>query len=132
MGYTRKRKTFVLEFENEDGEFAGLEVEVTSLPMGEFLEFSTLAGKKDMGDADVHRLLKAFTRVLVRWNVEEEDGTPVPANLDGLLSMDLEFNLKLIGAWMKVVSPPAEGSELGKGSSSGESFPGRPLTMEAL
>lgn len=132
MAYTRKRKTVVLEFDNEDGDFAGLEVEIASLPMGEFFELSKAVHKKDMSEKEVATLLKAFDRVLVAWNVEEEDGAPVPATFDGLMSMDLEFNLKVIGAWLKAVAPPEAGSDLGKGSPSGKPFPGRPVTMEAL
>ncbi|MFF7734264.1 hypothetical protein [Streptomyces sp. NPDC007984] len=132
MGYKRKRPTVTLEFTDEDGDFAGLEVEVKSLPMGEFFELSRLVRKKNMTDEEVEKLLRAFARVLVRWNLENEDDTPVPATYEGLMGEDLAFNIKLIGTWLKAIAPPDEGSDLGKDSPSGGNFPGRPLTMEAL
>ncbi|WP_432129589.1 hypothetical protein [Streptomyces tendae] len=132
MAYTRKRKTVTLEFGDEHGDFAGLEVEIASLSMGEFFEMSKLVHKDDMSEEGVEALLKAFDRVLIGWNVEEEDGTPVPATFGGLMSMDLEFNLKIIETWLKAVSPPEATSDLGKDSTSGDRFPGQPVTMEAL
>ncbi|MER7234025.1 hypothetical protein ABT348_24120 [Streptomyces olivaceus] len=132
MAYTRKRRTVTLEFGDEQGEFAGLEVEVKSLSMGEFFKMSKLVHKREMSEQEVESLLRTFSNKLVAWNVEDEDGTRVPASFDGLMAMDLEFNLKIIEVWLKAIAPPEATSDLGKDSPSGEQFPGQPATMEAL
>lgn len=132
MAYKRKRRTVTLEFTDEQGEFAGLEVEAASLPLGEFFKLSKAVSKGDVTEREMEMLLGTFARSLVSWNVVEEDGTPVPANYDGIMTMDLDFVLKLVDTWLRAVSPPDPGSDLGKGSPSGKPFPGRPVTMEAL
>ena len=108
MGYRRQRKVFRLRFEDEPG----LEVHVYSVPLG------TITGMLDMvkdlsaegvrrGGAEVlaqvDELFGVFVGALKEWNLELEDGTPVPATVDGLKTQDLDFCLELVLAWMEAV-----------------------------
>lgn len=81
-GYRRKPKGYRLHFEGE--EFEGLEVSATSLSLGDFLEVSSLAAKvgesgRNVSAEEASKLFITFSDSLIDWNLEEEDGTPVPA-----------------------------------------------------
>jgi hypothetical protein len=128
MGYKRKAKTFVLGFEDE--EYKGLEVKCKSLPMGDFLDVSGRFTKEKQTDEDVEAILKAFADSITEWNLEDDNDAQVPATLDGLKSLDLEFVFAMIAAWLGGISGVA--GDLGKASTAGESFPEASIPMEAL
>lgn len=134
MGYVRQKKIFVLRF--EDPELEGLEVRATSTSLGSLLELVSLAeigkGKRfDMADVKrLDELFDLFVNCLQSWNLEEEDGSPIPTTLAGLKSQDMTFVMDLIMAWMDgVVSIP---TPLSKKLNSGEQSEVPPLTMEPL
>lgn len=131
MGYRRERRLFNLKF--EDPEYAGLEVLIRTLPVGEFLGLAKLQNALDESNPDfsaVEKLFKVFLEKLIRWNVEDPDsGEPVPATMAGLNTLELDFVLAIIGAWinsMAGVSP-----SLGKDSPSGVTFPEVDVPTEA-
>ena len=133
MGYVRKRKVFVLTF--EDPEYAGLEVRATSTSLGNLLGMVDLTqistrGFRPEDITSINDLFELFSNCLVSWNLEQEDGTPVPCTLAGLRDQDMDFALELIMAWMDgVVSTPAP---LPGKSNSGELLEVPSLTMEPL
>lgn len=115
-GYRRERKVFVLKFE----EHPGLMVRVRSISTGALLELGAVADKAKTGDQDaVKGLLSAFAGALVSWNLEEEDGTPVPCTLAALIGEEMDFVVPMVTAWMNNMSGSVVGGELGKESSSG-------------
>lgn len=131
MGYRRERRLFNLKF--EDPEYAGLEVLIRTLPVGEFLGLARLQASLDTENPDisaVEKLFKVFLDKLIRWNVEDPDsGEPVPTTMAGLQTLELDFVLVIIGAWvngMAGVSP-----SLGKDSPSGGTFPEVDVPTEA-
>ena len=97
MGYRAPRKTFRLVFEDEDR--AGLEVRARSASVGRLLEIE----EKD-GAESVRMLFEAFADALEGWNLEDEDGNPVPATLAGLMSLDLDFATDLVAAWKEGIT----------------------------
>lgn len=103
MGYRRGRKVFRLSFEDEPE----LEVYAYSTSLGKVLGLLELVqGEGQVGLKDVAKLdelMGTFAESLKEWNLEQEDGTPVPATLDGLKTQDLDFVLELILAWMEAV-----------------------------
>lgn len=131
MGYRREPRIYKLQF--EDAEFDGLEVMVRSLPVGEFLSLARLQTALDQENPDldaVEKLFKIFQDKLIGWNLENEDGSKVPPTMAGIQSQDLDFVLQIISSWanaMGGVSP-----ELGKGSTSGATFPEVDIPTEAL
>lgn len=110
MGYVHKKKTFLLKF--ADGEMEGLEVKVQAIPLGKLLEFEELAAKP--GREGWREMLTTLTGAIQSWNVEEEDGTPVAADVDGLLAQETDLVLAIIQAWQggmtTVPAPLPEGS----------------------
>ena len=121
MGYQRKRRVYRLDFEG-DPVLDGLEVRARSLNLGEFLATSRLAGMAAGGvtpeDVDVFEgLFATFAGALVSWNLEDDEGRPVPATLDGVKAQDVDFVMPIVNAWFKAIAGVA--SPLGPPSSAG-------------
>lgn len=130
MGYVRQKKIYKLVFADE--EYNGLEVRTTGVPLGKFLEMSELANqaKESPGQANdsAKSLIENFATALVDWNLENEDGSPVPATADGLYQQDFDFVLSLISAWMEAIAQVP--GPLGQTSNSGEQSLEASLPME--
>jgi hypothetical protein len=116
MGYKKKTKTFELSFKG-DKEYDGLELVMKGLSIGKYLKIAELADAAN-GDktADLRPMLSAFADALISWNMEDEDG-PVPADLDGIESLEIEFVMTLVSKWLTSVAgvsaPLAESSDSG-------------------
>lgn len=98
MGYRPKRKTFNLTFEG-DSEFDGLQVRTGSPSLGALQEILTLSGSGENDPEAVNTMIELFAEQLREWNVEDEDGNPVPATIEGLQAQDATFAFSLIKAW---------------------------------
>lgn len=122
MGYVRERKVYNLVW--NEGEFAGLEVKTKAASVAAYRQIAELATYRFSWPPTVEDLARvdelhvAFAAVLVSWNLEEEDGTPVSATVDGLRAQDPEMTLAIILAWMMAV---AGVDQTGGGSDSDES-----------
>lgn len=127
MGFKRQ-KTFLLEFEGE--EFEGLEVRTRGASVAGVLgvlDVAALLGGKGEGltgllRGQVDRLFRAlagcptacsathlelaevglehYENRIVSWNLEGEDGRPVPADYRGLVDQDFDFASALAYAWL--------------------------------
>lgn len=126
MGYKPKRVTYALEFEDDD--LAGLEVEVRSVTLDQYLAVvgaRRLANlpSRQWDDDDTRAmagLYDALAAALVSWNVEDEDDEPVPATRDGVYSQDITLMLPIGLAWLNAMGGGIpEGSDLGKDSAPG-------------
>lgn len=131
MGYRPERKIYRLSFEDHPG----LEVRAKSVPLGEFLSISELAGVNGrdvtrQDTAKVAELFSGFAGALVDWNLEDDGGTPVPATLEGLYSQDFDFALEIIVGWMESIAGVP--GPLDKPSSSGSPSLEASLPMEPL
>jgi hypothetical protein len=136
-GYKPNRTFHVLDF--SETELAGLEITARASSVEDLLKLVGVAGQlrtldqqmkalADGDDADMDELQKQlrsifapFARVLKSWNVLDDDGEPVPATLDGLLSQELEFVSQVIEAYVSALAaapPPLQGN-----SPSGASSP---------
>jgi len=134
-GYVRKR-TFKLKFADE--EMDGLEVRARSASMERYLEIAQIQDAIDEADSpsaaeyDVIRRLGAqLAEHLVDWNLQEEDGTPVPCTADGLMSQDMLFVYAIVEAWMEAaagVSAPKAQNSNGGPPSVEASLPMEPLS----
>jgi hypothetical protein len=140
-GYRPKRTLYKLNF--AETEHAGLEVLARATSVDGLLGFIDLGAELDGLDARLRAATEAgdpaelaelkkkirgvfapFARVLQSWNVEDDDGAPVPATLDGLLSQELPFVGQIIEAYvgaMATAPPPLQSS-----SPSGATSPGAP------
>lgn len=131
MGYRKEAKVFRLVWD-ESTDYPGMEVRAKSVPLGQFLKISKLAGKSgtDFDPGDIEALFEMFAKALVSWNLEEEDGTPVPATPAGMYDQDMGFVLAVIMKWMAVVTQVSD--DLGKGSAAGVRYPEGSIPMEPL
>lgn len=100
MGYVREKKIFRLTF--SDPSFSGLEVMAGSTSVGKLLEVSKM-GSQTLSEEQVGVVFGVFADALISWNLENEDGTPVPATLEGLYEQDVEFVMQIVQSWMEVV-----------------------------
>lgn len=101
MGYTPKRTVYVLEFDKHPG----LEVKAVSVSTSAFLTFAKMTQEARQSTDAMEKLFSEFAdRALRSWNLEDEDGTPVPPTLDGLLSQEFDFVFEIIDAWTDTVA----------------------------
>lgn len=106
-GFKRKRKTYKLDFAGT--EYDGLEVRVSGLTTGEYLELVSLSGPTEEGDREVEGMIRMFQRHLISWNLEDEDGTPVPTTYEAVADNDFTMNSTIVNAWtLALVSVPDE------------------------
>jgi hypothetical protein len=76
-GYRRKSKQYLLKF--QDPEMEGFECLTKSVSVDEFTGISALAAEMATGTSgDLSQIMRKFTDSIITWNLEEEDGTPVP------------------------------------------------------
>lgn len=125
MGYRRVPNILTLtEFEG----YEGLVVRMKAITYGKVRRMAALS--EDDSSEATEEMAATFQEHLVSWNVEDERGLPIEPTEENINAQDFEFIMDIIGGWLDQVTGPTP--ELGKGSTSGETFPGRPLTMEAL
>lgn len=138
MGYVWKGKTYRLVF--ADDEFEGLEVVARSASVGAYRRIADLATREfhhpptEDDLAEIDNLFDEFAKVLVSWNLEDEDDdgkrTPVPATLAGMHSQDLTLIRQIIWSWMEAVAGIS--APLDQPSDGGEQSVEESLPMEVL
>lgn len=124
MGYVPQRTQYKLDFSQT--EYAGLEVVTRSASMGTLLAILELADEAEQATggrealAKLDQLFGLFEGILVSWNVETEDGEPVPATKAGLLGQDSGFCLAVILMWGREMTqaPPTSPTASGSGATS--------------
>ncbi|MFI9235764.1 hypothetical protein [Streptomyces sp. NPDC053079] len=127
MGFVKKPKRIVLRFEG-DAELDGLEVILRGLNVAEYLD---VMGLGDVEASSVPDMVKRFARSLISWNLEDEDGAPVPITEETVFAQDQDFVLRLAAAWIEAisgVSAPLEQSSPDGGLSPVASIPMEPLS----
>lgn len=129
MGYRKIPTIYTLDsIPDEDG----LVVRMRSVQIGKIRRLIRIVDAGD--DANevetLDQIFGLFLDGLVSWNLEDADGKPVPTTKEGLDDQEMGLVLSILNEWLTAMSGPTQ--DLGKGSPSGENFPGRPLTMEAL
>jgi hypothetical protein len=125
-GYKPVRTVYKLNFSQTD--HAGLEVTARGTTINGLRKFIHLGAELDgldaeaMTPAELDKALPAmfepFARVLVSWNVLDEDDKPVPATLDGLLDQEVGFVAEIIQAYVGAISqaPPPLPQNSGAGA----------------
>lgn len=106
------RNTYLLVFADPD--FHGLEVRVrrvsfdalrTAASLSDIDAEKARAGQLSGFDLEkIDRMVEQFASALIGWNLEDEQGQPVPATLEALRAQDIALVLELIDAWMYAVS----------------------------
>lgn len=121
MGYKPPTTGQKLTFEGSG--YEGLEVTVDSVPLGTLLDISEKFQMIDAEDiAGQREVITLFAGLIESWNVEDDDGNPVPPGLEGLLRYDMPFTMAIIGAWVgsTTAAPPPLPSSSDSGATSPE------------
>jgi hypothetical protein len=127
MGYRKVPRIYTLEF---DGELTGLVVRIKSIKFGKIRRLIALMDE-DGKDVELMNQINAFlVDAIVSWTLQDENGTDVEVSSESIDELDFDEIMEIVNKWLDCMTGP--GPELGKGSSSGATFPGQPLTMEAL
>ena len=118
MAYRLGKQTAILEF--DDGLLEGAEVQCSiNTPLGVMLEIEA-----NMGDtATVEQGFRTFgDAILMSWSIADEDGTPVPADSDGLMQLPFTYALEVVKAWLGAVQqlPNLKASASKNGATSAE------------
>lgn len=131
MGYHKARQVARLVW--PDGhELHGLEIRVKVISVGTYLQYTRIFGDKsaENSDDEVTEIYSDFVDNLISWNLEDEEGKPIPQTLEGLFTQELDFINTIIFAWADSLTKVSE--ELGKGSPSGDRSVEASLPMETL
>lgn len=126
MGF--KRPTYTITF--PDGHrFYGLEVKTRSVNFEIIMGVQRALASLPESGADVEKvtadesarmigdIADGFGAALVSWNLEDDDGTPVPASAESIRKEDFALVLSVVMRWLDTVSNVDD--DLGKGSPSG-------------
>jgi hypothetical protein len=128
VGYRKKPKLIELRFPG-DPEYDGLEVTLRGQSLGGFLE---LMGIGDVDKSALADQLERFADNLISWNLEDEDGTPVPTTREVVYAQDQDFMLRLATDWVEAlqggVPAPLEPSSTDGELSAVASIPMEPLS----
>ena len=130
--FRRERKLYQLTF--DDPELDGFECVMSGVSLDRFIEISALAAELETPAGRTRENIEAqFTTLaasLVEWNLDDEDGNPVPCDYDGLADQDFDFVMAIMLGWMKAISQVSV--PLDSGSSSGETSPEASLGLASL
>jgi len=99
MGYRPQRKVYVLDFGDK---YDGLEVKVRAGTLGQLLGLQRLSGE-DLTPDQLDELFAKFVELLKAWNIEDDDGFPVPETIEGLYSLDPELARDIIDVAARVL-----------------------------
>lgn len=127
MGYKRNPKIYKLKF-GEDTDYAGLEVHVRGMTTGQVIAAKT--GKDEDGKGPLESMLDLLADRIVSWNLEDENGVPVPATRDAFLNEDEDMIAAIINHWMEAAAGVPD--PLPQSSPSGEPSLVESVPMEAL
>lgn len=125
----------------EDHEFmAGVVIKLKGLSIRQLLSAqrlaSVVANAREQGDKSgvseetLTELFELLSQNITEWNIDEEDGAPVPTDLDGVMSLELDPVVEILTEWLEAVagvSPP-----LSETSPAGAPLEELSLTMEPL
>lgn len=131
MGFRPEPRTLRLVF--TDPAYAGLEVTMQSVSVGEYNDMLRLAVTDGLTKETVaanERMVDLFASRIVAWNLEDASGQPVPATPEAVRGYERSVIGDIITAWQLAliqVPPP-----LPSASPSGATSPEASLPMEAL
>jgi hypothetical protein len=104
-GFRLPARTALLDFSGTEYDGAVVRVRL-NVPLRLLLELQAIE-QGDSGEVK-EGFLKFAREALVDWNLEGEDGQPIPATAEGILNVSTAFATYLISQWSQVVArPPA-------------------------
>lgn len=125
----RNRRKYLLEWP-EDHELHGLQVRCRAPKLGDVIMFQKLRGLPEDQRPDLDEFFRPFADTLISWNLETEQGAPVPPTLAGMLAEDVNLMQDIVDAWMEATSGVSAPKE--PRSNDGASLVEASLPMEPL
>lgn len=113
-----------------DGDLEGLHVKVKSIKFGKVRQLMALLDADDKDLEAIDEISKLLADSIVAWDFLDENDKPIEVSREAVDDLEFDEVMAIVNKWLDEITGPSD--ELGKGSNSGESFPGRPVTMEAL
>lgn len=122
----RNRKVYVIKLADPD--MVDVVIRARSVSLERYLELVRFAA---VADTDVQTvdgvddevveaivgLCNGFAEALVSWNLDDDDGDPIPATAEAVMGEDADFILPVIMSWLEAIGSVA--APLGPGSSNG-------------
>jgi hypothetical protein len=135
VGHKVARTVYRLRFDT--GPLAGATIRARAASMGKYLAITRLradwvgqTGGRDEEIAYLTELFDALSAALVEWDLEDEDGTPVPYTRAGLDSLDDDVALRIALTWIDTFTGVPD--PLSSGSPNGGPSPERSIPMDVL
>ena len=124
--YKHESRTFILRFED----LPGLEVAMRPISVGKLMDMAGIADGVKAGkstEEETLELFRMFASKLQSWNLDGDDDQPVPADLEGVRSLDSDLFMQIFEGWFEGMtrSPKAPRTLSPDGSAAG-------LPMQAL
>lgn len=131
MGFHPARKLYQLIFD-EDSELYGLEITARSSTLGERRQY--VQNQPDLGDdiAYVDHQAEFFVAHITEWNLDDENGEPLPVTVESLYSLPDECFKLIIYAYVKRAFGQQTSTDLKKESDSGDDMETTPSTEVSL
>jgi hypothetical protein len=127
VGYRKIPRINTLEF---DGDLEGLVVRIKTIKFGKIRRLIALMDSDDKDVELMGEISRFLADSIVSWTLQDEVGVDIEVSQDAIDDLDFDEVMEIVNKWLDSMTGP--GPELGKGSNSGATFPGQPLTMEAL
>lgn len=127
MARIRVPRIYDLEFE---GDLEGLHVRAKSIKFGKVRQLIALMDEEDKDVEVMDQIANMLAQNIVSWDFLDEDEQPIEVSLEAVDDLEFDEVIAITNKWLDQMTGPSK--ELGKDSNSGASFPGRPVTMEAL
>lgn len=128
MGYKAGVRTITIQFA-EGHQYYGAEARVRGMTLGEYWAATGLDGGEG---EDTAASMDRFSQRLVSWNLEDDDGKPIPATAEGMQSADQGLIRSLQSAWLQALIGVHDADPLPETSTSGEPSLVESVPMEAL
>lgn len=127
MGHRKKIKVITVDM---NGKYEGLVVRMKSPSLGKLSRLMRAIDQDKMDTDMIDSVIDLIGSHLLTWTLEDEDGTELPATKEEVADLDLPMLMDISFEWIAQVANVD--ADLGKGSPSGDQFPGQPVLMEAL
>jgi hypothetical protein len=138
MGFTPRSTVYRLQFDGTD--YDGLEVSMRAAKLGALLDTGELVAiGQRIGPnsaptaADMDRFTSEFEDLaahLVSWNVEDDNGKPIPADIEGLKTLEMPLVIRIGQEWQRAMGDVA--APLSSSSNSGRPPDALSMPMEPL
>ena len=98
-GFRLPERTARITFEGTDYDGAEIRVRL-SVTFAQFIALRESAQGEDQ-----EGMARLFgENVLMDWNLEDADGTPIPANGDGMMALPLDLTNRVVQHWVEAVA----------------------------